>query len=321
MSNNNSNSVRDATTFDFETIKYGQPKVNNLGGKNVKILDPLTNQWLMISTPLMLSFGIGDYVDPQTGVGNGKYEISLLFPNKDYADEETTLFLENIKKLETKIINDALKNSAVWFGKTHKSVDVIEALWTSMLKYSKNNTSPPYIRGKVPVYDGKWKCEIYSEEGDVLFPDDNNINLTPLQIFPAKKKCNIATVLVCGGIWFTNGKFTVTWELAQAVTQKPRESLLGQRKCLIKLKPSQKETLKKQVEEEGEDLNEDFENANTKTNVNTTEDSDGEEDTVVSQETEKKIINENLKSETVVELQTSTQTDESKKKRIVKKKV
>jgi len=321
MSNNNSNSVRDATTFDFETIKYGQPKVNNLGGKNVKILDPLTNQWLMISTPLMLSFGIGDYVDPQTGVGNGKYEISLLFPNKDYADEETTLFLENIKKLETKIINDALKNSAVWFGKTHKSVDVIEALWTSMLKYSKNNTSPPYIRGKVPVYDGKWKCEIYSEEGDVLFPDDNNINLTPLQIFPAKKKCNIATVLVCGGIWFTNGKFTVTWELAQAVTQKPRESLLGQRKCLIKLKPSQKETLKKQVEEECEDLNEDFENTNTKPNVNTTEDSDGEEDTVVSQETEKIIINENLKSETVVEVQTSTQTDESKKKRIVKKKV
>ena len=87
MSSNNSNSVRDATTFDFETIKYGQPKVNNLGGKNVKILDPLTNQWLMISTPLMLSFGIGDYVDPQTGVGNGKYEISLLFPNKDYSKE------------------------------------------------------------------------------------------------------------------------------------------------------------------------------------------------------------------------------------------
>jgi hypothetical protein len=48
----------------------------------------------------------------------------------------------------------------------------------------------------------------------------------------------------CGGLWFANGKFGVTWKLAQAVVQRPKPSLLDE--CLIKLKPSDKAKLKAQ---------------------------------------------------------------------------
>ena len=46
----------------------------------------------------------------------------------------------------------------------------------------------------------------------------------------------------CGGLWFANGKFGITWKLIQAVVQKPRASLTGT--CFIKLKPAEKERLK-----------------------------------------------------------------------------
>ena len=41
------------------------------------------------------------------------------------------------------------------------------------------------------------------------------------------------------------GKFTVSWQLVQAVVQKPRESIVG--KCFIKINSKEKEILKKQV--------------------------------------------------------------------------
>ena len=41
--------------------------------------------------------------------------------------------------------------------------------------------------------------------------------------------------MTCGGIWFANGKFGVTWKLIQAMVQKPRAQLSG--KCFLKSKP------------------------------------------------------------------------------------
>jgi hypothetical protein len=206
-------------------------------------LDRDTGRWLSIITPVMFSLGIGDYVDPNTGVGNGRFELSQLFPNSDYETQETNLFLEKMKALENKIKTDALVYSKDWFGKVHKNADVVEALWTPMLKYSKDKITgeydynkPPSLRSKVHIYEGVWKCEIYNEDNELLFPNDENKNITPLELLPSKEKANVATVLTCGGIWFTNGKFTVTWELAQAVIEKPEQQLLGQRKSLINLK-------------------------------------------------------------------------------------
>ena len=63
------------------------------------------------------------------------------------------------------------------------------------------------------------------------------------------KTQNVALLIECGGIWFANGKFGVTWKLVQAIV-KPRQSLAG--KCHIELSCEEREVLNEQ-ESDNED--------------------------------------------------------------------
>jgi hypothetical protein len=227
--------VIEATEFKCENIKYSSPKANSAGGKAVNIYNKLTNSRLNISTPMILTWGASDFVDQKTGEGNGKYEMTLQFPTDEFNNDELRLFLDNMKAFEDKIKSDALKNSKDWFGKIHKSSEVVDALYTPMLKYSKdkntgeyNYSKPPSIRVKIPIWEGVWKCEVYDDDGVCLFPNDKNI--TPVTLIP--KATNVKVLMTCGGIWFANGKFGVTWKLIQAMVQKPRAQLSG--KCYLK---------------------------------------------------------------------------------------
>jgi hypothetical protein len=58
------------------------------------------------------------------------------------------------------------------------------------------------------------------------------------------KGSHIAVSIQCGGIWFANGKFGVTWKLFQAIV-KPKMSLKG--KCHIKLDEDEKTKIVAQV--------------------------------------------------------------------------
>jgi hypothetical protein len=49
-------------------------------------------------------------------------------------------------------------------------------------------------------------------------------------------------LIQCGGLWFVNGKVSITWNLKQAIVQKPKNSMEGQ--CLLKPKAADKEKLK-----------------------------------------------------------------------------
>jgi len=107
-----------------------------------------------------------------------------------------------------------------------------------MLKYSKdpntgdyNYSKPPSIRVKIPIWEGVWKCEVYDDDGVCLFP--NTKGITPVTLIP--KATNVKVLMTCGGIWFANGKFGVTWKLIQAMVQKPRAQLAG--KCYLKTQP------------------------------------------------------------------------------------
>ena len=173
--------------------------------------------------------------------------MSLQFPSEEYKTEDATAFLKTMMEFENKIKADALTYSKEWFGRQHKNADVIQALWTPMLKYSKDKfsgesdlTKAPVLRVKLPVWEGVWKCEIYDEDDNKLFPNTANPCVTPLDFI--QKGTNVAILMQCGGLWFANGKFGITWKLIQAMTQKPRASLTG--KCFIKLKPADKEKLK-----------------------------------------------------------------------------
>jgi len=202
----------------------------------------------------MLTWGASDYKAEGEEKGNGRFEMSLQFPNDEYKTDDTDAFLANMKALEDRIKSNALIYSKEWFGKVHKSSEVVEALWTPMLKYPKDratgdydHTKKPTLRLKLPQWEGAWKSEIYDEDGNKLFPSSES-DLTPLDYL--KKGANVMCLIQFAGIWFVNGKFSASWKLVQAVVQKPRAQLNGQ--CFLKLKPQEKEKLKTQVVVEDE---------------------------------------------------------------------
>ena len=318
--------IVDGTQFNAQNIRFSAPKANASGGKSINILNKLTNTGLRLSTPLMLTWGASDFVDPQSGKGNGKYEMSLQFPSEDYKTEDATLFLKNMIELENKIKTDALTYSKEWFGKVHRNSEVVEALYTPMLKYSKDKntgepdmTKAPVLRVKIPTWEGVWKCEIYDEDGGKLFPNTSNPCVTPLDFI--QKGTSVAVLMQCGGLWFANGKFGITWKLVQAMVQKPKASLTGT--CFIKLKEGDKAKLKAAAP-----VVEDTDDVLQSTEV---EDSDDEEEELVVPEVkvvEPVVVAPVVVPEKVVEQAQEPEpepvvvaTEEPKKKKIVKKKV
>lgn len=231
-----SNIVLNVNDWNTSAIKYMAPRITPSKGKAISMISTQTNRVLNISTPLMLTWGINDFVD-ENGESDGKFQISLQFPNSEYANAQTDEFLKKFKDFENQVIDDAVKNSEIWWGEEMERGIVKHTLFP-FLKYSKDKltkkidlTKAPSIRAKVPNYDGKWSVEIYDPKGQLLFPCENP-NLTPMDFVP--KQSRVACVLQCGGIWIGGKGWGITWKLVQCVVKKQEiEHIFG--KCHIKL--------------------------------------------------------------------------------------
>jgi hypothetical protein len=229
-------------------MKYTKPKVNSVGGRSVGIVNAKTSTVLNLSSPLMLTWGVQDFTDDKTG--KVSYDLALQFPNEGFETPATMKFLANMAVFEKKIKEDAIANSKEWFSKPKMTSDAVDALWTPVLKYPKNKdtleadmTRAPTLKVKLPFWDNTWKeLELYGVDMSPIFPDPMNPALSPKDLIA--KGSHIAVSIQCGGIWFANGKFGVTWKLFQAIV-KPKMSLKG--KCHIKLDDDEKTKIVAQV--------------------------------------------------------------------------
>ena len=220
-----------------DAIRYMQPKVNDRGGKSISIISTQSNRSLHVSSPLLMTWGIADFVDEKTGESDGKYSISLNLPNADFATPQTTEFQEKMTALETQILKDAVANSEAWFGE-EMTLPVVKHTFFPFLKFTKDKVTkkidpskPPSIRAKVPNYNGRWAIEIYDTKQQRIFPCENE-NMTPMDFVP--KKSNVACVLQCGGLWFGGKGWGLTWKLVQCVV-KPQEVVSVYGRCHIQL--------------------------------------------------------------------------------------
>jgi hypothetical protein len=236
-------------SFNPQTdMKYTKPKVNSVGGRSVGIVNAKTSTVLNLSSPLMLTWGVNDFTDDKSG--KVSYDLALQFPNEGFETPATKKFLANITAFEKRIKEDAIANSKEWFSKPKMTADAVDALWTPILKYPKNKdtleadlTRAPTLKVKLPFWEGQWKeLELYDVDMQPIFPDPSNPALSPKDLIA--KGSHIAVSIQCGGIWFANGKFGVTWKLFQAIV-KPKMSLKG--KCHIKLDEEEKTKIVSQV--------------------------------------------------------------------------
>jgi hypothetical protein len=106
-----------------------------------------------------------------------------------------------------------------------------------------DENKPPTLTVKIPCWSGVWQSEIYDEDNEPLFIKSKTAShVTPLDFL--KPKTHVICLLQCGGLWFVNGKVSITWNLKQAIVQKPKTSSIVEGTCFLKIKPADKEKLK-----------------------------------------------------------------------------
>ena len=314
-----SNSIVNGTNIDTSLFSYSAPKAHASGGKVVNLYNKHFKESLTISTPLILTWGAQEGQDQQKNL-TGKYTMSLQFPTPGYSTPDLDAFLQSMKTLEQKVKSDALIYSKEWFGKTISSPEVMEEKFNVMLRHPKIKGSqepdvskPPTLTVKIPCWSGSWKSEIYDEDGTPLYVNGKvNPHLSPLEYI--KPKTHVICLIQCGGLWFVNGKVSITWNLKQAMVQKPKPSMEGI--CLLRPKVEDKEKLK--TLPPPEDI---LDDGDVVSNV-IVEDSDNEDEEIIVPQV--KTVSE-VPTETTVPPATSTEpstsTEEQPKKRVVKKKV
>jgi hypothetical protein len=255
-SSNPNEMVLSVPDWNVSSIKFMAPKTTDKGGKAITVISTQTKRNLHISTPLMMTWGIGDWMD-EKGESNGRYSMALNFPNEEYNTPQTDEFLRKIKEFENLILQKAVENSELWWG-TPMSLELCKHTFFPFVKVGKNketkkpDPSKTSISAKIPLYNGKWGIQIYDckkvenepkPKMNLIFPCDND-NLTPIDFVP--KFSQVACVLQCGGIWITGKGWGLTWRAIQCIV-KPREVVSIYDRCHISLSTEEIDTLDKQV--------------------------------------------------------------------------
>lgn len=331
MSSQSKPVVLSVADWSPSAIKFMPPKVNERGGKAISLISKQTNRSLHISTPMMMTWGVQDFIG-DNGESDGKWSMSLNFPNEEYKKPATDLFLQKVKDFENQILDEAVKNSELWWGE-EMSREVCKHTFFPFLKYSKNKdtkkidpSKPPSIKAKVPFYDGKWGLEIYDTKEQLVFPcdDKDKVHLTPVDFIP--KLSQVACVLQCGGIWIGGKGWGLTWKMIQCVV-KPREIVSVYGKCHIQLSSDDREAIDSQKipDEDAED--EVDEPAAKPATVFDTSAADSDEEAEVEPAPApvvKKVIKKApapIETEAPVEEPAAMAVEEAPKKKVVKKKV
>ena len=309
-------SIVDGTKINTDVFSYSAPKAHASGGKVVNLYNKYFKESLTISTPLMLTWGAQEGQEQGTKKPTGKWTMALQFPNKEFPNEDAEAFLQSMRALENKVKQDAMAHSKEWFGKEIKSAEVIDEKFNVMLRHPKKEkgsvemdlNKSPTITIKVPCWKGVWQSEIYDEEGNPLFLKGKSpTHMSPLDFL--KPKSHLICLIQCGGLWFVNGKVSITWNLKQAIVQKPKSSSIVEGTCFLKPKAADVQRLKSLPPPE-EDV--DPEGA-----VATTIVDDSDEEFELPPPVEKKI---KAVVEPVVEPVVEVATEPEKKKRVITKK-
>ena len=240
--------------------KFMAPKINNMGGKSVTLISTQSSKSLHVNTPLLMTWGIADFAGDD-GISDGKFKLSLNFPNPEYKTKDTDEFLQKMIDFQAEIIDNAVTNSELWFGKK-KSKELVEDSFFPFLKYPKfkdangkstgaiDYSRPPNISAKVPRYEqpdgtSKWECDLFDTNYNQIFPTEDT-DITPVDLVPKLSK--IACTLQCSGIWVGGKGWGLTWKFISGVVKpKMQETVRGI--CHVKLSDNDIEDMNKSVPE------------------------------------------------------------------------
>lgn len=194
--------------FDVSKITYSAPRALDNGGKVIYV--SYEGKKLLMQTPEMVApFGVGKWSN-NDGKSNDKYTLDLSFKGKE-SREVLSKYFDGMRALDKKLVHDGMTNCQNWFKKTYKSVDVVEALYTPIIKFAKDKNGeltdkyPPTFKMTLPHDGSKFTCDVY----------DQAKNLIDLAGIETTKGSKVSAIVQCMGIWVAGTKFGCSWKVVQ----------------------------------------------------------------------------------------------------------
>jgi hypothetical protein len=194
--------------FDNKNVGFSGVRMLDNGGKIIYM--SYNNAPLIFQTPQMaVPFGLSKW--DNDGKAVPKYTLDLSFKGMDKS-ASIAQFFDVLKQLDTRLVEEGFTNQSTWFkGKKYNSKEIVEALYTPLVKYAKDKDTgditdkyPPTFKVTVPFKDGKFACDVY----------DDTRNLVDITRIETKgSKCT--AIIQCMGLWFAGGKFGSSWRVIQ----------------------------------------------------------------------------------------------------------
>ena len=179
--------------FDISKVEFGTPKSIDNGGKMISV-NYDGNRFNVHTPPMRCPHGLTEWQGGGGGAKDGPQKRSIGASFGKYEENERLGdFHAMMTELDHLLIKQALDNSKAWFKVEHSSVDVVEALYTPLVKVSNE------FRMSVGNY-----CEVY----------DGNRNLVEMDSVDLKDAV-VQAIIQCNGVWIAGGRFGCTWRVVQ----------------------------------------------------------------------------------------------------------
>jgi hypothetical protein len=256
--------VYTVNTWNPRNIKFGKPK--KTGPINyVSVIDKASNMYPEISTPRMMTWGIADFPDETTGTGNGRFSMTLNFPEKgsEYENPQTSMFLQKLEELKAAILDGAYDNRSDWFKgnpkfQTRQGIEFAFSEFIKHPKKEKGSAEVDYNRAsinlKVQKKDDEWKIGIFDTNQKCLYPstEATEQGYTPPELVP--KMANVTCTFRIAGVWLANNdKWGVTFNVSQIVV-KPSAMALSNNVCRVVITDEDAQAINEQTIDEAQEM-------------------------------------------------------------------
>jgi len=222
--------VMKPTEFSANDISYTDVRPMGTTGAKQMYLNYTGNKQIHLHTPKMrLPYGLGKFEEEGKAP---KLSLDLSFRDME-EDPKMKAFYDAIHSIDEKIIKDAKKNSLSWLRKKTVSEDVLRTLFSPAIKVSKDKETgepdgkyPPTIKAKIGYKFGTNDLEPPAWLKKTTEKGREKEKLEGDWTGSIQKGQNVQAIIKCSGVWFSGGKFGVTWKVAQLMLDEPR-GLLG----------------------------------------------------------------------------------------------
>jgi hypothetical protein len=203
-----SNIVR-ACDINVADISFGEVRTLDNGGKMVNI--SYNNHKLLMQLPnLTASYGLNVWPSDRPGAFD-KMHLDLSLVGYD-SNPAMKSFFEKMMAFDDKLIDTAMSNSKTWLRKTVASREVIQAVFTPLVKFSKDKLTgelstqwPPVVRLQIPrTKTGAVDVEVYDAGRERL--DFDSVEF---------KRAQVTAIVQVTSVWIISGKFGVSMKVQQ----------------------------------------------------------------------------------------------------------